>query len=100
MNSAYDFPVMRVLRRQLGLTLQEVARRSGLTYPTVESVETNKTLPSRKTLDALPGRCRFRPGLRRCRPGAERLHPARWDVKSFLPGAAKLAFSGRLGRVG
>jgi len=55
MNSAYDFRVMRVLRRQLGLTLQEVARRSGLTYPTVESVETNKTLPSLKTLDAIAG---------------------------------------------
>lgn len=55
MNAAYDFRVMRVLRRQLGLTLQEVARRSGLTYPTVEAVETNKTLPSLKTLDAIAG---------------------------------------------
>ena len=55
MNSAYDFRVMRVLRRRLGLTLQEVARRSGLTYPTVESVETNKTQPSLKTLDGIAG---------------------------------------------
>ena len=55
MNSVYDFRVMRVLRRQLGLTLQDVARRSGLTYPTVESVETNKTLPSLRTLDAIAG---------------------------------------------
>jgi transcriptional regulator with XRE-family HTH domain len=46
---------MRVLRRRLGLTLKEVARRSGLTYPTVESVETNKTQPSLKTLDAIAG---------------------------------------------
>jgi len=53
MNSTYDFRIMRVLRRQLNLTLQEVARRSGLTYPTVEGVETNKTLPSLKTLDAI-----------------------------------------------
>jgi len=53
MNSRYDFRVMRVLRRRLGLTLQEVARRSGLTYPTVEALETNKTLPSLKTLDAV-----------------------------------------------
>lgn len=53
MNSVYDFRIMRVLRRQLNLTLQEVARRSGLTYPTVEGVETNKTLPSLKTLDAI-----------------------------------------------
>lgn len=53
MNSVYDFRVMRVLRRQLGLTLHELARRSGLTYPTVEAVETNKTQPSLKTLDAI-----------------------------------------------
>ncbi len=55
MNSSYDFRVMRVLRRRLSLTLQALAARSGLTYPTVESVETNKTLPSLKTLDALAG---------------------------------------------
>ncbi len=55
MNSVYDFRVMRVLRRQLNLTLHEVARRSGLTYPTVEAVETNKTQPSLKTLDAIAG---------------------------------------------
>ena len=55
MNSAYDFRIIRVLRRRLNLTLQVLASRSGLTYPTVESVETNKTLPSLKTLDALAG---------------------------------------------
>jgi DNA-binding XRE family transcriptional regulator len=55
MNSVYDFRVMRVLRRRLSLTLHELARRSGLTYPTVEAVETNKTQPSLKTLDALAG---------------------------------------------
>lgn len=55
MNSDYDFRVMRVLRRRLGLTLQALASRSGLTYPTVESVETNKSLPSLKTLDAIAG---------------------------------------------
>jgi len=55
MHSAYDFRIMRILRRRLSLTLKEVARRSGLTYPTVESVETNKTLPSLKTLDAIAG---------------------------------------------
>jgi len=53
MYSAYDFRVMRALRRRLNLTLKELAGRSGLTYPTVESVETNKTLPSLKTLDAI-----------------------------------------------
>jgi transcriptional regulator with XRE-family HTH domain len=55
LNSSYDFRVIRVLRRRLSLTLQALAARSGLTYPTVESVETNKTLPSLKTLDALAG---------------------------------------------
>lgn len=55
MNSVYDFRVMRVLRRQQSLTLHELARRSGLTYPTVEGVETNKTQPSLKTLDAIAG---------------------------------------------
>lgn len=55
MNSVYDFRMIRVLRRQLNLTLQALAGRSGLTYPTVEAVETNKTLPSLKTLDALAG---------------------------------------------
>ncbi len=55
MNSNYDFRIIRVLRRRLNLTLQSLAGRAGLTYPTVESVETNKTLPSLKTLDALAG---------------------------------------------
>ena len=55
MYSVYDFRVMRILRRRLSLTLKELARRSGLTYPTVESVETNKTVPSLKTLDAITG---------------------------------------------
>jgi len=55
MNSHYDFRIIRVLRRRLHLTLQALAARSGLTYPTVESIETNKTLPSLKTLDALAG---------------------------------------------
>jgi len=54
-NSVYDFRMIRVLRRQLNLTLQVLAGRSGLTYPTVEAVETNKTYPSLKTLDALAG---------------------------------------------
>jgi len=54
-NSNYDFRIIRVLRRRLSLTLQGLAGRSGLTYPTVESVETNKTMPSLKTLDALAG---------------------------------------------
>ena len=55
MKDDYDFRIMRVLRRRLNLTLQELADRAGVTYPTVASVETSKTLPSLKTLDALAG---------------------------------------------
>ncbi|MGE5295277.1 MAG: helix-turn-helix domain-containing protein [Solirubrobacterales bacterium] len=55
MNSDYDFRIIRVLRRRLNLTLQGLANRAGLTYPTVEAVETNKTMPSLKTLDSLAG---------------------------------------------
>jgi len=53
MYSKYNFSVVRTLRHRLGLTLEELAKKSGLTYPTVASIETNKTLPSMKTLDAL-----------------------------------------------
>lgn len=55
MFSKYNFGVIRTLRRHKGLTLEQLAKNSGLTYPTVASVETNKTLPSMKTLDALAG---------------------------------------------
>lgn len=55
MNSNYDFRIIRVLRRRLNLILQALAGRAGLTYPTVEAIETNKTLPSLKTLDDLAG---------------------------------------------
>ena len=55
MYSKYDFGVVRVLRRRLGLILEELAKRSGLTYPTVAAIETNKSMPSMKTLDALSG---------------------------------------------
>jgi len=41
-NSDYDFRIMRVLRRRLNLTLHGLAERSGLTYPTVESIETGE----------------------------------------------------------
>ncbi|MBN1818706.1 MAG: helix-turn-helix transcriptional regulator [Sedimentisphaerales bacterium] len=55
MNSDYDFGVVRFLRKRAGMTLQDLARASGLTYPTVETIETNKTAPSLKTLDAVAG---------------------------------------------
>ncbi|MBE0537759.1 MAG: helix-turn-helix domain-containing protein [Phycisphaerae bacterium] len=55
MNSDYDFNVIKALRKRSGLTLQQLAQASELTYPTVEMVETNKTVPSLKTLDALAG---------------------------------------------
>ena len=52
-NNLYDFRVIRILRRQWGLTLEQLARKASLTYATVVAVETNKTYPSLKTLDAL-----------------------------------------------
>ena len=55
MNSKYDFSVIRVLRHKRSMTLNKLAQQSGLTYPTVETVETNKTMPSLKTLDAIAG---------------------------------------------
>ncbi len=55
MNSSYNFRILRVLRKRLNLTLEQLAERSGLTYATVAAVETNKTYPSLKTLDAIAG---------------------------------------------
>jgi transcriptional regulator with XRE-family HTH domain len=55
MNSEYDFSIIRLIRKRLDLTLKELAKVSGLTYPTVETVEANKAAPSLKTLDALAG---------------------------------------------
>ena len=53
MSGKYDFGVIRTLRQRMNLTLEKLAKVSGLTYPTVESIEKNKTSPSLKTLDAL-----------------------------------------------
>ena len=53
MKKNYDFGVLRSLRRRKKLTLEELANISGLTYPTVASIENNKTSPSLNTLDAL-----------------------------------------------
>lgn len=55
MFSKYNFGVIRVLRRRLGMTMEQLAQKAGLTYPTVASLETNKSLPSMKTLDSLAG---------------------------------------------
>ena len=55
MNSRYDFSVVRTLRHCQKLTLNELAARSGVTYTTLENVETNKATPSLKTLDAIAG---------------------------------------------
>lgn len=55
MFAKYNFAVVRSLRRRIGLTLEQLAKRSGLTYPTVAAIETNKTLPAMRTLDALAG---------------------------------------------
>jgi transcriptional regulator with XRE-family HTH domain len=53
MSGKYDFGVIRTLRRRMNLTLEKLAKILRLTYPTVESIEKNKTSPSLNTLDAL-----------------------------------------------
>ena len=53
MSSKYDFSVLRTLRRKLNLTLEDLAEASGLSYPTIASIETNKTFPTLKTIDAI-----------------------------------------------
>ena len=55
MFSKYNFGVIRGLRKRRGLTLERLAFMAGVTYPTVASVETGKSLPSMKTLDAIAG---------------------------------------------
>jgi transcriptional regulator with XRE-family HTH domain len=53
MNKNYDFGVLRSLRRRKKMTLEELAKISGLAYPTVAGIENNKTSPSLNSLDAL-----------------------------------------------
>ena len=53
MGGAYDFRILRALRQQKSLTLENLSKISGLSYPTIALIETNKTFPSLKTLDAL-----------------------------------------------
>ena len=55
MREKYDFSVIRMLRHRYKMTIKELAEKCGLTYPTVESIETNKTFPTLKTIDALAG---------------------------------------------
>jgi len=55
MATKYDFGILRILRRERNLTLEELAKASGLSYPTVASVETNRVFPSLKTIDAVAG---------------------------------------------
>jgi transcriptional regulator with XRE-family HTH domain len=49
----HDFGILRELRMKRGWTLEYLAKASNLSYPTVASIETNKTSPSLKTIDAL-----------------------------------------------
>ena len=55
MQEKYDFSVIRMLRHRWRMTIKELAAKCGLTYPTVESIETNKTFPTLKTVDVLAG---------------------------------------------
>ena len=53
MAKKYDFSILRKLRLKHDMTLEQLADASGLSYPTVASIETNKTFPSLKTIDAI-----------------------------------------------
>ncbi len=55
MATVHDFSVIRELRHERGLTLKELAEASGLSYPTVALIETNKAFPSLRTIDAIAG---------------------------------------------
>jgi transcriptional regulator with XRE-family HTH domain len=51
--TAYDFSVLRELRRQAGVTLEAVAAATGVSFSTLTRIETNQNLPSLTTLSAL-----------------------------------------------
>jgi transcriptional regulator with XRE-family HTH domain len=55
MSTQHDFGILKILRRKHNLTLQSLAKICGLTYATVAGIETNKTSPSLRTIDALAG---------------------------------------------
>jgi transcriptional regulator with XRE-family HTH domain len=46
----YDFGVIRTLRKRQNLTIVQLAERSKLTFPTLASIETNKTMPALSSL--------------------------------------------------
>ena len=53
MQDKFDFKVIRMLRQRKKWTIKELADKCGLTYPTVESIETNKSFPTLKTINLL-----------------------------------------------
>ena len=53
MQEKFDFRVIRMLRQRNKWTIRELAEKCDLTYPTVESIETNKTFPTLKTIHLL-----------------------------------------------
>lgn len=46
---------LRMLRQQAGLTLREVADKSGVTISQLSDVERGRTLPSLETLERIAG---------------------------------------------
>ena len=50
---SYDFSVLRDLRHQAGVTLEEVAVATGLSFSTLGRIESNQNLPSLSTLSLL-----------------------------------------------
>ncbi len=52
-DSEYDFSVVRALRNQAGVTLEEVAESTGVSLSTLARIEKNQNQPSLSTLRAL-----------------------------------------------
>jgi len=49
----YDFGAIRSLRKKRKLTLVQLAEKSGVSYPTLISIERNRSVPSLVTLDQI-----------------------------------------------
>ncbi|OQA00912.1 MAG: DNA-binding transcriptional repressor PuuR [Planctomycetes bacterium ADurb.Bin412] len=90
MQETYDFSVIRFLRKRNKLTLEDLARLSGLTYSTVALIEQNKSVPSLKTLRAIAGVFKISTGslislAEHCRVQIQKAEPLKkGDLKKAL----------------
>lgn len=52
---SFDFTVLRELRRQANVTLEQMAEETGLSFSTLSRIESNQNQPSLSTLSVLAG---------------------------------------------